>query len=92
MGHGTVRPVSPSQQPAEAVVHDGVEGWTVDGSSDDPVLLRDATALLDTELPDPRFVDTAYLRWIYRDLASPHGGVPELFSPQPAEVAAPSDE
>lgn len=29
------------------------------------------TALLDAELPDPRFVDTAYLRWLYSD--NPHG-------------------
>lgn len=36
--------------------------------------------------------ETAFLRWIYRDLASQHGGLPELFSPQPAEVALPSDE
>jgi hypothetical protein len=40
----------------------------------------------------PHLGETAFLRWIYRDLASHHGGVPELFSPQPAEVAAPSDE
>ena len=40
----------------------------------------------------PHLGETAFLRWIYRDLASPHGGLPELFSPQPAEVAAPSDE
>jgi hypothetical protein len=40
----------------------------------------------------PHLGETAFLRWIYRDLASPHGGLPELFSPQPAEVALPSDE
>jgi hypothetical protein len=40
----------------------------------------------------PHLGEAAFLRWIYRDLASPHGGVPELFSPQPAEVAVPSDE
>ncbi|MDP9037242.1 MAG: BREX-2 system adenine-specific DNA-methyltransferase PglX, partial [Myxococcota bacterium] len=40
----------------------------------------------------PHLGETTFLRWIYRDLASPHGGLPELFSPQPAEVAAPSDE
>jgi hypothetical protein len=40
----------------------------------------------------PHLGETAFLRWIYRDLASQHGGLPELFSPQPAEVAAPSDE
>jgi hypothetical protein len=40
----------------------------------------------------PHLGETALLRWIYRDLASPRGGLPELFSPQPAEVALPSDE
>ena len=40
----------------------------------------------------PHLGETAFLRWIYRDLASKSGGLPELFSPQPAEVAAPSDE
>src|SRR5690606_21291804 len=41
----------------------------------------------------PNFGETAFLRWIYKDLASAKGGVPELFSPQPAaEVALPSDE
>src|SRR5258705_2039213 len=40
----------------------------------------------------PHLGETAFLRWVYRDLASPHGGVPELFSLQPAEVALPSDD
>lgn len=40
----------------------------------------------------PNLGETAFLRWIYKDLASTRGGVPELFSPQPAEVAQPSDE
>jgi len=40
----------------------------------------------------PHLGETAFLRWVYRDLASPRGGLPELFSPQPAEVALPSDE
>jgi hypothetical protein len=40
----------------------------------------------------PNLGETAFLRWIYKDLASARGGVPELFSPQPAEVALPSDE
>jgi hypothetical protein len=40
----------------------------------------------------PHLGETAFLRWIYRDLAGQNGGLPELFSPQPAEVAAPSDE
>ncbi|MBL0196965.1 MAG: Eco57I restriction-modification methylase domain-containing protein [Myxococcales bacterium] len=40
----------------------------------------------------PNLGETAFLRWIYRDLASKEGGLPELFSPQAAEVALPSDE
>ncbi len=40
----------------------------------------------------PHLGETAFLRWIYRDLASSHGGLPELFSPQPAEITLPSDE
>jgi predicted ATP-binding protein involved in virulence len=40
----------------------------------------------------PRLGETAFLCWIYRDLASPQGGLPELFSPQPAEIALPADE
>lgn len=40
----------------------------------------------------PNLGETAFLRWIYKDLASTCGGLPELFSPQPAEVALPSDE
>jgi hypothetical protein len=40
----------------------------------------------------PNLGETAFLRWVYRDLASPRGGLPELFAPQPAEVAVPSDE
>jgi hypothetical protein len=39
----------------------------------------------------PNLGESAFLRWVYRDLASPDGGLPELFSPQPAEVAAPLD-
>src|SRR5688572_11756087 len=35
----------------------------------------------------PHLGETAFLRWVYRDLASSQGGLPELFSPQPAEVA-----
>lgn len=58
---------TPHEPPTGARVHEGVEGWTVDGSSDDPQLLVDATALLDAELPDPRFVSTDYLRWGYRE-------------------------
>ncbi|RKH71349.1 BREX-2 system adenine-specific DNA-methyltransferase PglX [Corallococcus interemptor] len=40
----------------------------------------------------PNLGETAFLRWVYKDLANSRGGVPELFSPQPAEVALPSDE
>ncbi|NRD51506.1 BREX-2 system adenine-specific DNA-methyltransferase PglX [Corallococcus exiguus] len=40
----------------------------------------------------PNLGETSFLRWIYKDLASSRGGVPELFSRQPAEVALPSDE
>ncbi len=39
----------------------------------------------------PNLGDTAFLRWIFRDLASAEGGLPELFSLQPAEVAQPSN-
>lgn len=53
--------------PPDATVHDGVEGWTIDGSSDDPSILDAATKLLDAELPDPRFVSSDYLRWAYRE-------------------------
>ncbi len=55
------------EAPDGATVHEGVEGWTVDGSSDDQSILDNATALLDAELPDPRFVSSDYLRWAYRD-------------------------
>ncbi len=58
---------APLEAPEGATVHEGVEGWTVDGSSDDPKILDDATALLDTELPDPRFVSSDYLSWAYRE-------------------------
>lgn len=40
----------------------------------------------------PNLGESAFLRWVYRDLASAHGGLPELFAPQPAEVTTPSDE
>ncbi len=39
----------------------------------------------------PNLGDTAFLSWVFRDLASPRGGLPELFAPQPAEVAVPAD-
>ena len=53
--------------PVGATIHEGVEGWTIDGRSDDPTILSDATELLDAELPDPRFASIDYLRWAYRD-------------------------
>jgi hypothetical protein len=40
----------------------------------------------------PNLGETAFLRWVYRDLASKDGGLPELFAPQPAELVAPPDE
>ena len=40
----------------------------------------------------PNLGETAFLRWVYRDLASDRGGLPELFGPQPAEVATPADK
>ncbi len=39
----------------------------------------------------PDLGEAAYLRWIYRDLASDATGLAELFAPTPAEVAEPSD-
>jgi hypothetical protein len=39
----------------------------------------------------PNLGPTAYLKWVFRDLAQAAGGLPELFTPQPAEVALPSD-
>jgi hypothetical protein len=39
----------------------------------------------------PHLGETAFLRWVYRDLASQHGGLPELFTSLPSEVAIPSD-
>ncbi len=55
-----------STPPPDAVLRDGIEGWTVDDHNPHPALLADATALLDAELPDPRFVSTDYLHWCYR--------------------------
>ena len=73
------------QPPDGATVHDGVEGWTIDGRSDEAALLDAATALLDGELPDPRFVSNDYLRWAYRE--NPLGRAWERHQ----EVAAGSD-
>jgi hypothetical protein len=39
----------------------------------------------------PNLGETAFLSWVFRDLASPRGGLPELFAAQPAEVAMPAD-
>lgn len=39
----------------------------------------------------PSLGESAFLRWVFADLAEPRGGLPELFSPQPAEVLAPTD-
>lgn len=39
----------------------------------------------------PNLGDTAYLRWIFRDLSTGAGGLPELFAPQPAEIAVVPD-
>ncbi len=55
------------EQPADAVIQDGIEGWTVDDHSPQPALLAEATALLDAELPDPRFGSAEYLQWCYRE-------------------------
>ncbi|MBI2570961.1 MAG: hypothetical protein HYV63_28485 [Candidatus Schekmanbacteria bacterium] len=57
-----------------------------------PGRLLDAEAQQLFERLAPNLGETAFLRWIYRDLASKNGGLPELFSVQPAEIAAPSDE
>ena len=57
-----------------------------------PGRLLDAEAQQLFERLAPHLGETAFLRWIYRDLASPDGGLPELFSSQPAEVALPSDD
>lgn len=56
-----------SHPPEGSTVHDDVEGWTIDGASNDPALLTAATRLLDEELPNPRFIDDEYLRWCYHD-------------------------
>ncbi len=39
----------------------------------------------------PSLGDTAFVRWVFLDLAQPNGGLPELFAPQPAEVLPPAD-
>lgn len=55
-----------------------------------PVRLRTAESQRLFQRLSPGLGDTAFLRWIFRDLAS-SGGVPELFVPQPAELALPSN-
>ena len=40
----------------------------------------------------PHLGETAFLRWIYRDLAAERGGLPELFGLQAAEIAEPANE
>lgn len=60
------RPADPRRRAARTT--EGVEGWTIGGSTGDDAVLADATELLRAELPDPRLADaTAYLRWGYRD-------------------------
>ena len=66
-----MRPEADEPPPEGAWTTPGVPGWTIDGSDDDPKPLADGTALLRAELPDPRLVDTEYLRWWYR--GSPAG-------------------
>jgi SAM-dependent methyltransferase len=39
----------------------------------------------------PNLGPTAYLRWIFRDLSTGAGGLPELFASQPAEIAVVPD-
>ncbi|MCB9654434.1 MAG: BREX-2 system adenine-specific DNA-methyltransferase PglX [Deltaproteobacteria bacterium] len=57
-----------------------------------PVRILDVEAQQLFERLAPNLGETAFLRWVYRDLASKRGGLPELFSAQPAEIGAPSDE
>jgi len=40
----------------------------------------------------PRLGASGFLRWTYIDISSGNGGVPELFSPQPAEFVVPTSE
>lgn len=56
-----------------------------------PGRLFDSEAQQLFELLAPNLGETAFLHWVYRDLASAAGGLPELFASQPAEVAEPSD-
>ena len=60
--------------------------------------LVDRPGLLDPESQGfferlaPNLGETAFLRWVYRDLGAPDGGLPELFAPQPAEIGHPDNE
>jgi hypothetical protein len=56
-----------------------------------PARLADAEAQRLFEQLAPSLGDTAFLRWVFLDLASPRGGLPELFGLQPAELAVPAD-
>ena len=56
-----------------------------------PVRIRDRESQELFEHLTPGLGDTAYLRWVFKDLAS-DGGLPELFAQQPAEVALPSND
>jgi hypothetical protein len=56
-----------------------------------PARLGDPEAQRMFEQLAPSLGDTAFLRWVFRDLASPRGGLPELFGLQPAEIAMPAD-
>ena len=56
-----------------------------------PARLLDPEAQHLFEKLAPNLGETAFLTWLFRDLASPRGGLPELFAPQPAEVAVPAD-
>ncbi len=53
------------------------------------ILDREAQQLF--ERLAPNLGETAFLRWIWRDLASGRGGLPELFAAQPAQLVEPSD-
>ncbi|MBI2893935.1 MAG: BREX-2 system adenine-specific DNA-methyltransferase PglX [Deltaproteobacteria bacterium] len=52
------------------------------------ILDREAQQLF--ERLAPNLGESAFLSWVWRDLASANGGLPELFATQPAEVAVPS--
>jgi len=56
-----------------------------------PARLADSEAQRLFEQLAPSLGDTAFLRWVFRDLASSRGGLPELFGLQPAELAVPAD-